>query len=116
MSSSVSLYKQEDATSTNNLPRSTNKTSAIASASITIPFHPDNSTVHPVSGSSTVHPVPGSDDISQAERDRMGYGKANHDIIKAQNNLTIKVMKGGHSPELFGLCFQGLKHRQAVTK
>jgi hypothetical protein len=107
MSSSVSLREREDATPTNDLATSMNENSAIASSS-TIRFDLDNIAVHPVER---------IDDVSQAERDMRWYGKADYDIIKARNNLTVKVMKvGRHNPELFGHCYRGLEHRQAVIK
>jgi hypothetical protein len=107
MSSSVSLHEQEDDTSTHDLATSTNETSVIASFS-TIRFDLENIAVHPVER---------IDEVSQAERDMKWYGKADYDIIKARNNLTVKVMKvGRQNPELFGHCYRGLEHRQAVMQ
>jgi hypothetical protein len=86
---------------------SKNESSVIAPSS-TIRFDLDNISVHPVER---------IDEISQAEKDMKWYGKADYDIIKARNNLTVKVMKvGRQNPELFGHCYRGLEDRQAVMK
>jgi hypothetical protein len=64
-----------------------------------------------------VHPVERLIDMPQVDVDAKWYDRGDYDIIKAQNNLSLKLMQvGRQNPEESGHCYRGLEYRQQAIK
>lgn len=57
------------------------------------------------------------DDMTKLEQAAKWYSRGEYDIIRAQNSLTVKLMKiGRENPENFGHCYRGLEYRRKDIK